>query len=186
MIFSYRKKYTRDVTTPRAGQHEFLESDEWESVNALLMLSRVVLSGLDDQLRQQHGLAVTEFDVLIALLNAPESRLRMSDLAGRVLLSPAGMTHLVTRLERDGLVRREVDPDDGRKWFAVLTDRGDATLRIARHTHDAVLRQTFLAVTTPADRRTLQRLWRRLAPHDATRRPAPNPRMRPSSRSAVR
>ena len=47
----------------------------------------------------------------------------MSALSDRVLLSPAGTTHLVTRLESDRMVRREVDPTDRRKWFTVLTKR---------------------------------------------------------------
>jgi len=128
-----------------------------------MMLHRSVLQELDDQLRRQHGLAVTEFDVLITLFNAPERRLRMSELAVRVLLSPAGTTHLVTRLERDGLVRREVDPTDGRKWFTVLTDGGDQALKAARPTHNEVLRGTLLAATSPTDRRTLRRIWRRLS-----------------------
>lgn len=152
------------MTKSRPHQHELLETDEWQSVNALLMLNRTVQSELDIQLRQAHDLAVTEFDVLITLFNASGARLRMATLAQRVLLSPAGLTHLVTRLERDGLLRREVDPNDGRKWFAVLTDDGDAKLRAARRTHNAVLRTTFLASTTPAERRTLQRIWNRLAP----------------------
>jgi DNA-binding MarR family transcriptional regulator len=58
---------------------------------------------------------VTEFDVLIAWFNAPNWRLGMSALADRVMLSPAGTAHLVTRLERDGMVRREADRTDGRK-----------------------------------------------------------------------
>jgi DNA-binding MarR family transcriptional regulator len=128
-----------------------------------MMLSRGVLQELDDQLRRHHDLAVTEFDVLITLFNAPQQRLRMSELAERALLSPAGVTHLVTRLERDGLVRREVDPADGRKWFTVLTEGGDAALRAARPTHNDVLRRTLLAVTSPSDRRTLRALWRRLS-----------------------
>jgi DNA-binding MarR family transcriptional regulator len=86
----------------------------------------------------------------------------MSELADRALLSPAGTTHLVTRLERDGLVRREVDPTDGRKWFTVLTGAGEEALRAARRTHNEVLRETFLGATTAAERRTLQRVWRRL------------------------
>jgi DNA-binding MarR family transcriptional regulator len=143
-------------------EHEFLEPDEWASWNALLMLNRLVLQDLDSELRRQHGLAVTEFDVLITLFNAPEKRLGMSALADMVLLSPAGTTHLVTRLERDGFVRREVDPTDRRKWFTVLTDGGDDALRAARRTHNEVLRRSVLAVTSPADRRTLQRLWDRL------------------------
>ena len=143
--------------------HEYLAADEWQTWGAVVMLSRSVLQELDVRLRREHGLAVTEFDVLITLFNAPHSRLRMSDLAERVLLSPAGTTHLVTRLERDGLVRREVDPEDGRKWFTVLTDEGDRTLRAARPTHNDVLRRTLMASTSQADRRALRRIWERLS-----------------------
>ena len=114
-----------------------------------MLLHRSVLQELDGQLRRRNGLAVTEFDVLITLFNAPDRRLRMSELAERVLLSPAGTTHLVTRLERDGLVRREVDPVDGRKWFTVLTEDGDSALKAARPTHNDVLRGTLLAATSP-------------------------------------
>ncbi len=145
-------------------EHEFLERDEWEAWNALLMLNRLVLQDLDSELREGHGLAVTEFDVLITLFNAPERRLGMSALADRVMLSPAGTTHLVTRLERDGYVRREVDLTDRRKWFTVLTAAGDDVLRAARRTHNEVLRRSILAVTSPADRQTLRELWARLQP----------------------
>jgi DNA-binding MarR family transcriptional regulator len=143
--------------------HEFMAPGEWASWLALLQLHRIVLAELDTELRRQHGLAVTEFDVLITLFNAPGQRLRMSALARQVMLSPAGTTHLVTRLERDGLVRRAVDPADRRKWFTVLTRDGDTMLRAARSTHNQVLRRTFLAVTTAADQRTLARLWQRLS-----------------------
>jgi len=80
-----------------------------------------VLAALDAALRREHGLAVTEFDVLITLFNAPGRQLGMSALARQALLSPAGTTHLVTRLERDGLVTRAADPADRRKWFTILT-----------------------------------------------------------------
>ena len=101
--------------------------------------------------------------MLITLFNAPDQRLGMSDLADRVLLSPAGMTHLVTRLERDGLVRREVDPTDRRKWFTVLSTEGNRALRAARRTHNDVLRRTLFAATSATERRTLRRLWHRLS-----------------------
>jgi DNA-binding MarR family transcriptional regulator len=148
---------------PGAGGHEFMGPGEWESWAALLMLHRTVLQDLDTELRRRHRLAVSEFDVLITLFNAPGHRLGMSALASQAMLSPAGTTHLVTRLERDGLVRREGDPADRRKWFTVLTDEGDRTLRAARRTHNTVLRRTFLAVTSAADREALQQLWQRLS-----------------------
>jgi DNA-binding MarR family transcriptional regulator len=128
-----------------------------------MLLHRSVLKGLDVELRRDHGLAVTEFDVLITLFNAPHKRLRMSALADRVLLSPAGTTHLVTRLERDRMVRREVDPTDRRKWFTVLTEEGDLALRAARRTHNNVLRRMLLGATTPSERQTLRRMWQRLS-----------------------
>ena len=148
--------------------HEFLEPEEWESWGALMLLHRSVLRELDEDLRREHGIAVTEFDVLITLFNAPDNRLRMSVLAERVLLSPAGATHLVTRLERDRLLRREVDPADGRKWFAVLTEDGDRMLQNARRTHNDVLRRTLLASTSTTDRTTLRRIWRRLSTEQPT------------------
>jgi DNA-binding MarR family transcriptional regulator len=146
-----------------SADHEFLEPEEWEAWGALMLLHRQVLQDLDVGLRSTHGLSITEFDVLITLFNAPERRLGMSDLGDRVLLSPAGTTHLVTRLERSGLVRREVDPADRRRWFTVLTDEGDRALQSARKTHNEVLRHTLFAATTPAERRTLRRLWQRMS-----------------------
>ena len=148
---------------PGADDHEFMAPGEWESWAALLMLHRTVLQDLDTELHRRHRLAVSEFDVLITLFNAPGHRLGMSVLASQAMLSPAGTTHLVTRLERDGLVRREVDPADRHKWFTVLTDEGDRTLRAARRTHNTVLRRTFLAITSAADREALQQLWQRLS-----------------------
>ena len=153
------------------GEHEFLSREEWESWGALMMLNRTVIQGLDTELRRRHGLAVTEFDVLITLFNAPDQRLGMSALADRVLLSPAGTTHLVTRLERDGMVRREVDPNDRRKWFTVLTPDGDRTLRDARRTHNEVLRRTLFSATSPTERRALRRVWQRLAGQQPERVP---------------
>lgn len=150
-----------------AGGHEFMEPGEWESWAALLMLHRTVLQDLDTELRQQHKLTVSEFDVLVTLFNAPDHRLGMSALAREAMLSPAGVTHLVTRLERDGLVKRELDPADRRKWFTVLTEEGDRALRAARRTHNTVLRRTFLAATSAADRKLLQQLWQRLSSPDS-------------------
>jgi len=148
---------------PGGGQQERLAAEEWGAWAALLMLHRMVLQDLDAELHREHGLAVTEFDVMSTLSGAPRKQLGMSVLAHRAMLSPAGTTHLVTRLERDGLVKRSIDPADRRKWFTVLTEKGDQALQAARHTYNRVLRRSFLAATSPADRRTLQQLWRRLS-----------------------
>jgi DNA-binding MarR family transcriptional regulator len=159
------------VAKSSSGEHEYLSRDEWESWGAVMMLHRTVVQALDSELRRCHRLAVTEFEVLITLFNAPGQRLGMSALASRVMLSPAGTTHLVTRLERDGWVRREVDPADHRKWFTVLTPEGDRTLRQARLTHNDVLRRTLFSATSASERRTLRRVWQRLATQQPERVP---------------
>lgn len=78
------------------------------------------------------GLPMSWFEVLVRLSRSPDERLRMRDLAGQVLFSTSGLTRLVDRMERAGLVRREQCPDDRRGSFAVLTEEGhgalDATL----------------------------------------------------------
>jgi len=74
-------------------------------------------------------LPLTWYDVLLALVEAPERRLRLHELARNVVLSRSGLTRLVNRLEAAGLLRREPDPSDRRGAFAALTDQGRAALR---------------------------------------------------------
>jgi DNA-binding MarR family transcriptional regulator len=75
-----------------------------------------------------HGLAGTDFDVLIRLARSPDCRLRMSDLAAQTDLSTSGITRIVDRLERRGLIRRDSEPGDRRGCAAVLTDQGHQAL----------------------------------------------------------
>jgi DNA-binding MarR family transcriptional regulator len=146
----------------RGRDHEFLEVDEYEAWNALLQLNQLVLRSLDAALEATDDISVTEFDVLITLYNAPSRRLGMTALAQAVLLSPSGLTHLVTRLERNRLLARSPDPEDGRKFFTELTTEGDEKLRQARVTHNRVLREELFAVTTVVERRAIARISARV------------------------
>src|SRR5690242_5798717 len=82
-----------------------------------------------DLARSSENLPLVWYDVLLALVDAPERRLRLHELAQAVVLSRSGLTRLVDRLEAAGLLRREPDPTDRRGAFAVLTDEGYAALR---------------------------------------------------------
>jgi DNA-binding MarR family transcriptional regulator len=90
---------------------------------------------LENDLVEERRLPLASYDVLVQLVEAPERRLRMSELAERVLLSRSGLTRLVDRLEREGLVRREACEDDARGLFTVLTDDGLRRLRGATPVH---------------------------------------------------
>lgn len=95
----------------------------------------LVIRRLEGDLVAEQSLPLASYDVLVVLAEAPERRLRMSELAERVLLSRSGLTRLVDRLEREGLVRREACDSDARGLFTVLTPEGLDRLRQASPVH---------------------------------------------------
>jgi DNA-binding MarR family transcriptional regulator len=102
---------------------------------ALLHAHEQVVSALDAELQGRHGLSIAEYDVLLRLARAPQRSLPMTEVAERVLMSPSGVTRLVDRLARRGLVRRQRASGDGRVVLAVLTPDGLRRLRRAASTH---------------------------------------------------
>ena len=95
----------------------------------------LVIRRLETDLLAEQHMPLASYDVLVQLVEAPQRRLRMSELAERVLLSRSGLTRLVDRLEREGLVRREACLDDARGLFTVLLPAGVEKLREASGTH---------------------------------------------------
>jgi DNA-binding MarR family transcriptional regulator len=134
----------------------------------LLRVHSAIVRELDHELQEAHGLPLTHYEVLIYLYAAPGRRLRMSELASSVLLSQSGVTRLVDRLERDGLVARERCDDDRRGLFARLTTAGVARLAKARPTHLAGVRRLFLRQFSDEELADLAELWERVLPGSAT------------------
>jgi DNA-binding MarR family transcriptional regulator len=143
----------------KGREGEYLTDAEFRAWHGCLEFTNTVTRELDESLVAAHGISVKEFDVLITLFNAPGGRLRMAELAGRVVLTPSGVTHLVTRLERDGLVGRVVDEDDRRSYFAALTPDGRRRLRESRPTHNDVVRAHLTQRLSAAQLETLGSLW---------------------------
>jgi DNA-binding MarR family transcriptional regulator len=114
---------------------------------------------LDEALVAAHRISVKEFEVPITLFNAPDGRLRMTARAERALLTPSGLIHVVTRLERDGLVRRSVDAADRRSFLAPLTHPGHRRLLESRPTHNEVIRAHLTRRLTASQMATLGALW---------------------------
>ena len=109
----------------------------------LLQVSTRVIREFDRRLDREHRISAREFDVLINLDNAPDRRLRMTELANVAMLSSGGLTRLVGRLEERGFVRRDQDAVDARAFYAKLTGTGRALLADARVTHDGVIHDLF-------------------------------------------
>lgn len=121
-----------------------------------------VVGRLDAELEREHGLPLTSYEVLISLADAPGGRLRMGELAEQLLLSRSGLTRLVDRLERQGLVRRSRCESDGRGLFAEITRAGREKLARARPFHLAGVREHFLERLRRADLEALAAAWKRL------------------------
>ena len=96
---------------------------------ALLNAHAAAVGAIERDLAADGNIPLIWYDVLVALSEAPDERLRLHELADRVVLSRSGLTRLVDRLEQAGLLRREACPSDRRGAFAVLTDEGRAALR---------------------------------------------------------
>jgi DNA-binding MarR family transcriptional regulator len=117
---------------------------------------------LDAELTAEHSLSLSAYDVLVQLAHSAQGRLRMSELAGSVLLSPSGMTRLVDRLGDEGLVERLPCDDDARGYFAAITGAGRERFEAARRTHLDGVRRLFLRHFSDAELQRLGEQWRRL------------------------
>jgi DNA-binding MarR family transcriptional regulator len=116
---------------------------------------------LDAQMRAEHGLSITEYEVLMFLADAPGRRMRMSEIAQGVLLSRSGCTRLVDRLAELGYVSRSAATTDGRGLYAELTDTGLTKIEAARGTHREGIRRFFLEHVTSTDQIVLADIWNR-------------------------
>src|SRR4051794_5121107 len=113
-------------------------------------------------MRAEHGLSVSSYEVLMFLADAPDRRLRMSQIADGVLLSRSGLTRLVDRLVELGYVTRCAADADGRGSYAELTDAGLDKFRVAQRTHREGVRSVFLGRLSTTDIVVLGDIWTRL------------------------
>jgi DNA-binding MarR family transcriptional regulator len=139
-----------------------LTETELAAWRGMLEAHAQVTQQLDAQMRAEHGLSVSAYEVLMFLADAPAHRMRMSEIADRVLLSRSGCTRLVDRLVELGYVIRCADAVDGRGLYAELTESGLAKAQAARLTHLDGVRRFFLDRLTAIDQIALGDIWTRL------------------------
>ncbi|MEO7296383.1 MAG: MarR family transcriptional regulator [Candidatus Limnocylindria bacterium] len=125
---------------------------------AFLLAHARVVRELERELQREERLALTDYDVLVQLAAAGEQRLRMSELADRLLLSRSGATRLIDRLVTDGLVERASCESDRRGQWAALTPAGYERLRRAAPTHLRGVAEHFLDRLSADDLDALERM----------------------------
>ena len=136
-----------------------------EPWRAFLIAHARITRRLDDELRAEHDLSLAEYDALLTIADAPGRRIRMRQLADRVILSKSGVTRLIDRLVLDGLVARDACLTDARGAEAVLTPAGLDRLRRASRTHLRGIAEHFLGAVDDTDLATIERSMLAVAEH---------------------
>lgn len=132
--------------------------DAWES---LLRAQVTLMKEFAEDFRGAE-VSMQEYDVLYTLAGCPQGRSRLRDLAEHVRLSQPGLSRLVERMETDGLVSRERDPQDGRGTLVGLTDRGREAQRAVGRVHAASIVTRMTGSLTREEQAELARLCTKL------------------------
>ncbi|NES26613.1 MarR family transcriptional regulator [Micromonospora terminaliae] len=114
------------------------------------------------ELMQDAGLSEPDYDVLSDLSETPDQRLRLSELADRMLWSRSRLSHHLARMQQRGLVSREEHPSDGRGSIVVLTPAGRAAIEGAAPGHVAAVRRHLIDLLTPEEIDALGALTQRV------------------------
>ncbi|RNL78762.1 MarR family winged helix-turn-helix transcriptional regulator [Nocardioides marmorisolisilvae] len=136
----------------------WLDADQQATWRAFIVGSTLLMDTLDRELRQEHDISLGEYEILVRLSESPDRTLRMAKIAESMRHSRSRVTHTVSRMEKDGLIRRIAATDDKRGVDAIMTDKGWELLQAAAHTHVSGVRAHFVDLADRADYAALGRV----------------------------
>jgi DNA-binding MarR family transcriptional regulator len=136
----------------------WLSPDEKEAWTVLVSLILLLPGRLETPLQSANGLTLFEYLTLSHISEAPDRRLRMSELAFLTNGSLSRLSNVVKRFEQRGWVQRSPDPSDGRYTIAALTDSGYEVVVAAAPVHLRTVREVFIDRLTASDRQALIRI----------------------------
>ncbi len=152
------------VKPPTTDPQNALTPEQLRAWRGLLRAHACLAKRLDAELERAHRLPMSSYEVLHHLKEAPGERMRMCDLAEHAQLSRSGLTRMVDRLEREGLLARCSCDHDARGAYACLTGLGRERLEAARVTHRAVIREQFFSHFSGVELEQLAEMLERIAP----------------------
>jgi DNA-binding MarR family transcriptional regulator len=139
-----------------------LEPSHLVAWRSFLMAHAALVNQIERALLEAGVVPLSWYDVLFALYEAPERRLRMSELASAIVLSRSGLTRLVDRLEAEGLLARERLASDRRGAFAVLTEKGVEAMRRAWPVYARGIQEHFARFLNDEEARIVTKIFRRM------------------------
>jgi DNA-binding MarR family transcriptional regulator len=159
-----------DMAAEAKTEPRWLTDEEQRAWRAYLDGSRMLMYCLERG-HQANGLSGTDYEILVQLSEAPGRRMRMSQLAISTLLEKSRLSHQITRMEKAGLIERQPCPDDRRGQFAVMTERGWATIQRVAVDHVELVREAFIDRMTPEQVAVLGAVFEQVA--GGLRKPKP-------------
>ena len=145
-----------NATAPR-----WLNPTEMKAWRSYIIASRRMLEALDTDL-DGHDLSMADYEILAQLSDAPERKMRMSELAEIALLSRSRLSHRMKVMEKAGWVKREACPSDKRGFFAVMTAKGWKAIVAAAPDHVESVRTRFVDHLSKSDQETLAEIFSRI------------------------
>lgn len=143
-------------TAPR-----WLTPTEMKAWRRYIIASRRLLEALDIDLAE-HDLSMPDYEILALLSDAPERKMRMSELAESALLSRSRLSHRMKVMEKEGWVKREACPDDKRGAFAVMTPKGWKAIVAAAPDHVESVRTRFVDQLSKNDQTVIAEIFERI------------------------
>jgi len=146
----------QNATAPR-----WLNAAEMKAWRRYIIASRRLLEALDNDL-EDHDLSMADYEILAQLSDAPDRKMRMSELAEIALLSRSRLSHRMKVMEKAGWVKREACPSDKRGYFAVMTEKGWKAIVAAAPDHVNSVRNRFVDHLSKADQDALAQIFSRI------------------------
>jgi DNA-binding MarR family transcriptional regulator len=140
---------------------KWLNPREMKAWRSYIIASRRLLEALDSDL-DGHDLSMADYEVLAQLSDAPDRRMRMSELAEIAMLSKSRLSHRMKVMEKAGWVRRELCTEDKRGSFAVMTEKGWRAIVKAAPDHVTSVRNRFVDNLTVKDQEELAKIFDRV------------------------
>ena len=154
-----------------AGEARWLDETQQHSWRALMMGMTLLMERLDDDLRREFGMSLTEYEVLVRLSERPGRAMRMAQLADAMAHSRSRITHTIARMEAAGYVVRGTTPEDGRGVVATMTETGYELLVKAAPCHVESVRRNLVDLVSEDDFAAVGRVFDAVADHLVTRHP---------------
>jgi DNA-binding MarR family transcriptional regulator len=165
--FNFQLPIKLDYSYPMATQPSsaknvpWLNAREMKAWRSYIIASRRMLDALDNDLAGV-DLTMADYEVLAQLSDAPDRKLRMSELAEIAMISKSRLSHRMKVMEQAGWVRREECPSDRRGFFAVMTDKGFKAIQKAAPAHVDSVRNRFIDHLSAKDQEDLSKIFDRV------------------------